>query len=418
MNPTQFDVLLLPNLYGDIVSDLCAGLVGGLGVVPAANLGMEIGVFEAVHGSAPDIAGKSLANPMALLLSALLMLRHIDEGGIADRIRRRSRCARRGPGADARPRRHGQHHRVHRRDLPAAAAVRRAALSRGTRERAYLRPRLSCYSRSCRCSTRSLRPCSPARRSRGICEDTARRERAHGAASASRPTSRSCTRRSAIRSTGRSSIRSIPSCGRSSASASSSTASRRRRAPGASSTRRITAATPTISSSRWCSTTTAIRPPIIAAGINLFGGPLGLIHRHVTGAIPIRRNTQGPGLPHHAQGVRRRAAAQARLLLLPRGRAQLQRRAEDAEDRPDARRAAVRPSARRDRADGGGLRPGARGSRAGAAARQAHAAAVQPRAGRNGALRRRLPLARLRHVRPADCPRRHRRRTRAATCST
>jgi isocitrate dehydrogenase (NAD+) len=86
MNPTQFDVLLLPNLYGDIVSDLCAGLVGGLGVVPAANLGTEIGVFEAVHGSAPDIAGKNLANPTALLLSALLMLRHIGEGAMADRI--------------------------------------------------------------------------------------------------------------------------------------------------------------------------------------------------------------------------------------------------------------------------------------------------------------------------------------------
>jgi isocitrate dehydrogenase (NAD+) len=86
MNPTQFDVLLLPNLYGDIVSDLCAGLVGGLGVVPAANLGTEIGVFEAVHGSAPDIAGKSVANPTALLLSALLMLRHIDEAPMADRI--------------------------------------------------------------------------------------------------------------------------------------------------------------------------------------------------------------------------------------------------------------------------------------------------------------------------------------------
>jgi isocitrate dehydrogenase (NAD+) len=86
MNPTQFDVLLMPNLYGDIVSDLCAGLVGGLGVVPAANLGREIGVFEAVHGSAPDIAGKGIANPTALLLSAVLMLRHIDEGAIADRI--------------------------------------------------------------------------------------------------------------------------------------------------------------------------------------------------------------------------------------------------------------------------------------------------------------------------------------------
>jgi isocitrate dehydrogenase (NAD+) len=88
MHPEQFDVLVLPNLYGDIVSDLCAGLVGGLGVVGAANLGSEIGVFEAVHGSAPDIAGKHLANPTALLLSAVLMLRHIDEGAAADRIMR------------------------------------------------------------------------------------------------------------------------------------------------------------------------------------------------------------------------------------------------------------------------------------------------------------------------------------------
>src|SRR5881394_1154729 len=88
MKPEQFDVLLLPNLYGDIVSDLCAGLVGGLGVVGAANLGTEIGVFEAVHGSAPDIAGKGLANPTALLLSAVMMLRHVDESGAADRIMR------------------------------------------------------------------------------------------------------------------------------------------------------------------------------------------------------------------------------------------------------------------------------------------------------------------------------------------
>ena len=86
MNPGQFDVLVLPNLYGDIVSDLCAGLVGGLGVVGAANLGMDIGVFEAVHGSAPDIAGQNVANPMALLLSAVLMLRHIGEATAASRI--------------------------------------------------------------------------------------------------------------------------------------------------------------------------------------------------------------------------------------------------------------------------------------------------------------------------------------------
>jgi isocitrate dehydrogenase (NAD+) len=86
MNPSQFDILLLPNLYGDIVSDLCAGLVGGLGVVGAANLGAHAAVFEAVHGSAPDIAGKNVANPTALLLSAVMMLRHIDEKPAAERI--------------------------------------------------------------------------------------------------------------------------------------------------------------------------------------------------------------------------------------------------------------------------------------------------------------------------------------------
>ena len=86
MAPEKFDVLLLPNLYGDIVSDLGAGLVGGLGIVPGANLGIENAVFEAVHGSAPDIAGKNIANPTALLQSALMMLRHIHEDAAADRI--------------------------------------------------------------------------------------------------------------------------------------------------------------------------------------------------------------------------------------------------------------------------------------------------------------------------------------------
>src|SRR5579864_4633722 len=86
MNPSAADVLVLPNLYGDIVSDLCAGLVGGLGVVGAANIGTDVAVFEAVHGSAPDIAGKQLANPTALLLSAVMMLQHIGETAAADRI--------------------------------------------------------------------------------------------------------------------------------------------------------------------------------------------------------------------------------------------------------------------------------------------------------------------------------------------
>ena len=86
MNPYQFDMLLMENLYGDIVSDLAAGLVGGLGVVPSANLGEKAALFEAVHGTAPDIAGKNLANPTALLLSAVMMLRHIGERPAGDRI--------------------------------------------------------------------------------------------------------------------------------------------------------------------------------------------------------------------------------------------------------------------------------------------------------------------------------------------
>jgi isocitrate dehydrogenase (NAD+) len=87
MRPEQFDVLVLPNLYGDIVSDLCAGLVGGLGVVPGANLGNDAAVFEAVHGSAPDIADQNVANPTALLLSGIMMLRHIGETDAAVRVK-------------------------------------------------------------------------------------------------------------------------------------------------------------------------------------------------------------------------------------------------------------------------------------------------------------------------------------------
>jgi isocitrate dehydrogenase (NAD+) len=86
MNPYQYDVLLTENLYGDIVSDLCAAFVGGLGLVPGANLGTGCAIFEAVHGSAPDIAGKDIANPTALLQSAILMLRYIDEAETADRV--------------------------------------------------------------------------------------------------------------------------------------------------------------------------------------------------------------------------------------------------------------------------------------------------------------------------------------------
>ena len=85
-NPNQFDVLVLPNLYGDIVSDLCAGLIGGLGVAQGANIGLDCAVFEPVHGSAPDIKGQNKANPTALLMSAIEMLKYIGENSYADNI--------------------------------------------------------------------------------------------------------------------------------------------------------------------------------------------------------------------------------------------------------------------------------------------------------------------------------------------
>ena len=88
MNPGDFDVLVMPNLYGDIVSDLTAGLIGGLGLLPSANIGSEYAMFEAVHGSAPDIAGQHIANPTALLWSACMMLESIDQADCAKRIRR------------------------------------------------------------------------------------------------------------------------------------------------------------------------------------------------------------------------------------------------------------------------------------------------------------------------------------------
>jgi isocitrate dehydrogenase (NAD+) len=86
LDPTRFDVLVMENLFGDVLSDLCAGLVGGLGLVPGANIGSRYAVFEAVHGSAPDLAGKGLANPVALIRSAALMLEHIGQSRAARRI--------------------------------------------------------------------------------------------------------------------------------------------------------------------------------------------------------------------------------------------------------------------------------------------------------------------------------------------
>ncbi len=91
-NPADFDVLVLPNLYGDIVSDLCAGLVGGLGLAPGANIGRDCAIFEATHGSAPDIAGRDIANPTAEFLSAAMMLDYLDEHAAAERVRRAVRA--------------------------------------------------------------------------------------------------------------------------------------------------------------------------------------------------------------------------------------------------------------------------------------------------------------------------------------
>jgi isocitrate dehydrogenase (NAD+) len=88
MRPEEWDVLLMENLYGDILSDLCAGLVGGLGVVPGGNIGLDVAVFEAVHGSAPDIAGKDLANPLALIRSGIMMLYHLHKDEVAERVRK------------------------------------------------------------------------------------------------------------------------------------------------------------------------------------------------------------------------------------------------------------------------------------------------------------------------------------------
>ena len=87
MNPEQFDVIVTTNLFGDILSDLCAGLVGGLGMAPGANIGEDCAIFEAVHGSAPDIAGKNLANPTSVILAALQMLEYLEMSDKAEKIR-------------------------------------------------------------------------------------------------------------------------------------------------------------------------------------------------------------------------------------------------------------------------------------------------------------------------------------------
>ena len=280
---------MLPNLYGDIVSDLCAGLVGGLGVVGAANLGAEIGVFEAVHGSAPDIAGKHLANPTALLLSAVLMLRHIDEGAAADRIMA-ALGARAGGRArpDARSRRHG-----------IDAGIRRRRLQ-GDRP-AEFRPCTSALRKLCRAIVRRLSMLDEISQAVLAREEVVRylrggygdsgaqaRERIYGYLDELRTTQRHKFYR-ALQHPLYPILRKIERIAREPAPRQQRDARR----------------TAIVYASNHKSHTdylveplvlddNGIRPPLIAAGINLFGGPLGLIHRHVTGAIPIRRNTKDP----------------------------------------------------------------------------------------------------------------------------
>ncbi len=186
MNPKQFDVLLLENLYGDIISDLASGLVGGLGITPGANLGTQCAVFESVHGSAPDIAGKGIANPTALLLSATMLLRHIGENERAARIERRPE---RGDGRrhreDPRRRRHrddrGVRHGGHRRGSDAEARLpERGPPRRGSRrndgprgrgrasraDRPRLRRRRNVLDVPGRGRRRRREPVSPSRRTR------------------------------------------------------------------------------------------------------------------------------------------------------------------------------------------------------------------------------------------------------------
>ena len=141
-DPSQFDVVLCENLYGDIMSDLCAGLVGGLGVTPGANHGLVGSIFEAVHGSAPDIAGQDKANPLALLMSGVMLLRHLgdtrgyaDCAEAADRVRNAyNGCLEAGVACAPRSRRRASQSRTHRRASRACGRrLRRRPSSRSRR---------------------------------------------------------------------------------------------------------------------------------------------------------------------------------------------------------------------------------------------------------------------------------------------
>ncbi len=139
-DPQAFDVLLLENLYGDIVSDLCAGLVGGLGFVPGANYGKHGAIFETVHGTAPDIAGKGIANPVAAIKTAALLLDYLGYGARRrSDPRRGGRGAARGPGGDAGHRRQGGHRGHDRGGDPRAQIALRSPFSARSRLAMYFR---------------------------------------------------------------------------------------------------------------------------------------------------------------------------------------------------------------------------------------------------------------------------------------
>ena len=377
MRPEQFDVIVLPNLYGDIVSDLCAGLVGGLGVVPGANIGIKASVFEAVHGSAPDIAGQDLANPTALLLSGLMMLRHIGEGAAADRVHRRPDARARGRHhLDAGPEGDRHHLGVHRRRLP---GDRRRRLTRAADPPCSMQDEITEAVLAREEVARYLQ-------GDGDAKGPSARERVEAYLDEMRTTQRHAIYK-ALRHPLYPILRKVD-----------------RRAEGIEHVRAATAAGRVVYISNHKShldyllellalVDFEIRPPVIAAGINLFGGPLGLINRHVTGAIPIRRNIKDPvylaTLKAYVAEVLHRHDV---FFYIEGGRSYtgefkapktgLVHAVAAGRDRrpPD--------HPRRDR-----LRPRARGPDAGAPGRQEEPAPVQPRARRDGRLGGRLPDA-------------------------
>ncbi len=342
MHPEKLDVLLLPNLYGDIVSDLCAGLVGGLGVVPGANLGADAAVFEAVHGSAPDIADQNLANPTALLLSGLLMLDHIGE-------RQRARTDPRG--VDQRPAGGTSPHAGFGR-LRHDNRVHRCRLQRGREVGGIVCPVLPDDITQAVLAQEGRRPL-PARRPRA--------ERARGTRADPR-LSRRAPDDAALPDLPRAQASALPDPPQDRAHR----RTRRHRPEGDTRRARDLHFEPQEPSRLPGRAAGARRQRDSPAGDGCGHQP---VRRPARPAAPPchRRDPhspkhEGPGLSGHAEGIRGGAAPAPRPALLHRRRAQLHRRAEGAEDRTAARHTAGRSGELGHRSDCGRLRPGARGS--------------------------------------------------------